>query len=399
MEENFEKNLKAILGLLFSIPEFNEFYGDFTKEKLIDGKDGLYIFIQSFRENVSKKRNLLEKEDLLLKHAIESAEKEIYTKSALKISVVNKLKIPNEDFLNKFKEDFKAIRTDDLFFEQVNKGKYKTIKEYISLYAVDGKGLSELYDNYESFNHPLIYDSISEALIQAKNFSKGVPVLKRSLKYALRHPNYFWHSLHGVNACASSLYRIQFLLGHDGLKELESTIKNFEVKLLKLIFLYLSRVIYMYEENLFAIDAYSNRARIVRDYKFQFMKIFGMGVIPEIQYLSDKYLAYITATNNNLSGEPIIQLFWDSMKMYRHGSHIPNSSGGFQETEDATWMQLVQKGHLRSIELSTAILGEFENFELNFTNSEIDYICEFAVEKNKDDFENYIAELKKNSSK
>jgi hypothetical protein len=151
----------------------------------------------------------------------------------------------------------------------------------------------------------------------------------------------------------------------------------------------------MSEGNLLSIDAYSNRARIVRDYKYQFMGIFGIGVIPDIQYISDKYLAYTTATKNNLVGQPFIQLMWDSMKMYRHGSHIPNSSGGYQETEDATWMQLVQRGHLRSISLSEKILREFENYELNFTNSEIDYICNYAIEKNKDDFENYIEKIKK----
>ena len=47
------------------------------------------------------------------------------------------------------------------------------------------------------------------------------------------------------------------------------------------------------------------------------------------------------------------------MKMYRHGSHISNSSGGYQETEDATWMQLVQRGHLRSINLAEKIFIEF----------------------------------------
>lgn len=29
--------------------------------------------------------------------------------------------------------------------------------------------------------------------------------------------------------------------------------------------------------------------------------------------------------------------------MYRHGSHITKSSGGYQEIEDDTWMQLVQR--------------------------------------------------------
>ncbi|MCB9211839.1 MAG: hypothetical protein H6609_20950 [Ignavibacteriales bacterium] len=395
MDETVDKGLKSSLGLLFSIPEFEAFYKNYSQEKQIEGKNGLYQLIESFRQNISQKRELSEEEAILFKHIIECAENEIYSNSELKISIVNKVKIPNENFLKEFQSDFQSIKTDDLFFEQINKGKYKTVKEYISLHGVDGKGLTELYDKYKDFNHPYIYNLISEPLIQAKNFSNGIAILKKSLKYAFRYPNYFWDSLNGVNACASSLYQIQFLLGRDGLMELNKTINNFETKLLKLIFLYLSRVIYMSANNLLSIDAYSNRARIVRDYNYQFMMIFGLGVNPDIQYISDKYLAYATATKNNLVGEPFIQLMWDSMKMYRHGSHIPNSTGGYQDIEDATWMQLVQRGHLRSINISEKILREFENYELNFTNSEIDYICNYAMQKNKDDFENYIKKIKK----
>lgn len=395
MDENLDKALKSSLGLLFSISEFEAFYKVYSHEKMIDGKSGLFDLIEAFREKISEKRELLEEENILLKHIIESAENEIYANSALKISILNNVKIPTEYFLKEFQLDFHAIKTKDLFFEQINRGKYKTVKEYISLHGVDGRGLSELYEKYKDFNHPYIYDLISEPLIQAKNFSNGITILKKSLKYALRYPNYFWHSLHGVNACASSLYRIQFLLGFDGFREIENSIKDFEIKLLKLIFLYLSRVIYMSKDNILSIDAYSNRAVIVSDYKYQFMGIFGIGVIPDIQFISDKYLAYTTATKNNLVGQPFTQLMWDSMKMYRHASHIPNSSGGYQETEDATWMELVQRGHLRSINLAEQILSEFENYELNFTNSEIDFICEIAMRKNPDSFENYINQLKK----
>ena len=395
MEEIVDKGLKKSLGLLFSISEFELFYKDFSLENKMEGKEGLYLLTETFRKRLAEKREVTEDEDILLKHIIECAENEVYANSKLKISIINRVKIPNENFLKDFNTDFQAIKTDDLFFEQTNKGKYKTVKEFISLHGVDGKGLFELYEKYKDFNHPYIYDLISEPLIQAKNFSNGIAVLKKSLNYAFRYPNYFWDSLRGVDSCATSLYRLQFLLGKDGLMELNKTINNFEIKLLKLIFLYLSRVIYMSDSNLLSIDAYSNRARIVRDYTYQFMGIFGLGVIPDIQYISDKYLAYTTATKNNLVGQPFQQLMWDSMKMYRHGSHIPNSSGGYQETEDATWMQLVQRGNLRSINLSETILSEFENYELNFTNSEIDYICNYATQKNKDDFENYIKKIKK----
>lgn len=395
MEEIVDKGLKKSLTLLFSIPEFEIFYIDFYLENKIEGIDGLYLLTETFRKHLAEKREVTEDEDIRLKHIIECAENEVYANSKLKISIVNKVKIPNEAFLKEFNTDFQRIKTDDLFFEQINKGKYKTVEEYISLHGVDGKGLFELYEKYKDFNHPYIYDLISEPLIQAKNYSDGIAVLKKSLNYAFRYPNYFWDSLRGVDSCATSLYRLQFLLGKDGLMEISNTIKNFETKLLKLIFLYLSRVIYMSENNLLSIDAYSNRARIVRDYKHQFMNIFGLGVIPDIQYISDKYLAYTTAIKNNLTIQPFQQLRLDSMKMYRHGSHIPNNSGGYLETEDATLMQLVQRGNIRSINLSEKILIEFENYELNFTNSEIDLICDFAIKKNKNDFENYLQKLKK----
>jgi hypothetical protein len=394
MDKIVDKGLKSSLGLLFSISEFEVFYKDFSLETKTEGKQGLFLLTESFRKYLTEKRKITEDENILFKYVIECAENEVYANSKLKISFINKIKIPNEDFLKEFSADFQAIKTDDLFFDQIDKGKYKTIKEYIYLQGVNGNGLFELYEKYKDFNHPYIYDLISEPLIQAKNFSNGIPILKKSLKYALRQPNFFWHSLQGVNACASSLYRIQFLLGYEGFEEIEKSIKNFKIKLLKLIFLYLSRVIYMKESNLISVDAYSNRARIVRDYKYQFMGIFGIGVVPDIQYISDKYLAYITARENNLVSKPFIDLMWDSKKMYDHGSHIPNSTGGYKESEDATWMQLVQRGKIRSINLAEKILLEFENYELNFTNSEIDFICNYAIQKNKDDIENYRKQIK-----
>ena len=395
MEKFVDKGLKSSLGILFSILEFEDFHKDFSLKNKIESKDDLYILIEEFKQYLSSKREITIDENILFKHVLECAEHEVYANSIEKIFITNKIKIPNEEFLKEFNKDFNSIKTDDLFFEEINKGKYRTITEKIVLFGVDGEKLSDLYTKYKDFNHPYIYEKISEPIIQAKNFSIGISILAKSLKYAFRYPNYFWDSVVGVDACASSLYRIQFLLGRNGLTEINKSIPGFEIKILKLIFLYLSRLIYMSNENILSMDAYSNRARIVRDYNYQFMGIFGIGVNPDIQYISDKYLAYMTATKHNLGGQPFIQFMWDSMKMYRHGSHIPNSTGGYQEIEDATWMQLVERGKYRSINLSMSILTEFEDYQLNLNNSEIDFICKYAIDKNKDDFDNYIKKIKK----
>ena len=390
-----DRGLESSLEILFSIPEFNNFYTTYSTKKQLKSKSDFYLLLDEFKGFLQQKRIITEVEALLFKYLKESAEKEIYSKSHEKIFLINELKKPNEDFLLDFNSEFKNLLTHETFFEDVKSRRYKTIKEKNVFFGVDGQKLSSLYEKYKEFNHPYIYDKICEPIIQSKDFTTGIAILNKSLRYCFSNPNFYWHSLYGVEACSSSLFRIQYLLGRDGLNEINKVIPSFNIKILKLIFLYLSRYIYMSNEDICSIDCYSNRANIVRDYKNLFFGIFGLGVNPDIQYLSDKYLAFQTAVKHEMSFEPFKQLMWDSLKMYEHGSHIPNSSGGYKEIEDATWMELVQRGQIRSISLATSILKEFEDNQLNLTNWEIDYICEYAKNKNKDNFENYMNKLNK----
>src|SRR5690606_24049113 len=169
---------------------------------------------------------------------------------------------------------------------------------------------------------------------------------------------------------------------------------NEKIKLLKLLFLYMSRYICMTQSNIKSIDFYSIRARVVKGNYMEFIGIFGLGVNPDIQYMSDMYLAYQISSNNNLTAIPSFKQFmWDSLKMYEHGSHIPNSSGGYKEIEDRTWMELVRDGEIRSLILGDKLLKEFENYELNISNSTIDDIFKILHETKKDDLENYIKKI------
>jgi hypothetical protein len=79
--------------------------------------------------------------------------------------------------------------------------------------------------------------------------------------------------------------------------------------------------------------------------------------------------------------------------MYEHGSHIPNSSGGYKEIEDRTWMELVRDGEIRSLILGDKLLKEFESYELNLSNSTIDNIFKILDETKEDDLENYIKKI------
>lgn len=399
MKDQYEQKLRNALFILNEIEGFIEFHEEYTNDKKVESRTDFFSLLNSFKEHLASKNSLGENEKIIISNVKEISEKVGYENSQSKIFIVNETLKPKETFLEEFLEEFTEAKTGDLFFEEVRPRRFKTITESLALHGMDGKKLTEIYDKYKDYNHPLIYFLISEPLINSKDFTNGISILEKALKYAFRYPNYYWHSMSGIEGCAWSLFSIQYLLGIEGIDEAEKQIPQFRQKLLKLIYLYLSRYIHMSGNNIKSIDCYSNRARLMKDYYMDFIGIFGLGVNPDIQFISDYYLAYQVAMNNNLSGlPPFRQLMWESMKMYRHGSHIPNSTGGYQEIEDRTWMELVRDGELRSIRFSERFLNEFEAYELNLSNPEIEYICRIAMSRNKDDFQDYIEKLNKKES-
>lgn len=380
MTSHISDNFKFHIDLLYSIPEFKDFTLENDLKENFKGKSGAKKLISSFSSFIEEKRKLNDSEELILKLFIECVEAEYANSFVTKLFNINNNFKVNDLYLNDFNQDYGRILTGESEFKEINIGKYKTKKEFLRLREVDDNGLFELYEKYIHYNHPYIFYMISEPMVQAGNYANGINVLRGALKHSFRSPNYYWENIEAVDACATALYQIQYLLGYIGIRKLNEKIENFENKLFKLIFLYLSRVIYMEKDSPLSIDAYSNRARLVRDNKYSFLPIFGLGVNSDIQYMADKYLAYLVACKNNC-GAVYQQCFWDSMKMYRHGHHIPNHTGGIQEIEDAKFTELVKKGEFRSISLANDLLAEFENQELNLSNSEIDLVCDFTIRK------------------
>lgn len=399
MNSNQRIHLENALSLLSTIKGFDEFFEESLKQKELKERSDFIDLIEKFHEKLKASSELGETESIILSNAKEASNLYGYQKSDSKIFFVNNSLKPKEDFIKKFLSEFNDARTDDLFFEEVKPKRFKTITENISLHGVDKKKLSKIFERYKDHNHPFIYYLISEPIVQSKNFSFGITILKKALKYAFKYPNYYWHSKIGVEGCAWALFQIQFLLGHKGISKIEERIPNFRITLLKLIYLYLSRYIYMSKSDIKSIDFYSNRARLVKDYEMYFVGIFGLGVNPDIQLISDYYLAYQVSVQNNLASIPSFrQHLWESSKMYQHGSHIPNGSGGYKEIEDRTWMELVRDGELRSIKFSEKFLGEFENYEMNLTNEQVEFVCQVAIDQNDDFEEEYMKKINKNGA-
>ncbi|KAA6335141.1 hypothetical protein EZS27_016597 [termite gut metagenome] len=394
MDDKYIKELRNALSVLNSIKSFPDYYVNYLQKHKIENFSDFFDLLDYFKEHLQSNNGLGEEEKIIISHVKSLLEKVRYKNNSSKLFITTNHLKPNEEFINSFLEEYHLVETDNLYFKEIKPRRFKTITEKIVLYGIDGRKLYTLFEKYKGYNHPFIFYLISEPLINAKNYSQGISILEESLKYAFRYPNIYWNSLYGLEGCMWALFNIQFLLKKDGISVIDKKISLFRIKLLKLIYLYLTRYICIHSNDPRIIDCYSNRGRLVKDYSMDFIAIFGLGVNPEIQCLSDYYLGYQSAIKFNLFAPPFMQLRWESMKLYRHGSHIPNSTGGYQDIEDRTWMELVRDGEIRSIHFAKFFLSEFENYDYNLTNDQIKYICNYAKERNKDDFENYTNNLK-----
>lgn len=386
-----EENLRVALQHLVSLEEHSAFYKNYIEKQEIKTSTDLDEFFGAFKSHLDSLGKWNDELELTLKIIKEQGDIVKHQKSQSPLfSINNSIKL-NDNWLSEFHIEFKECLTGDQFAEEIKPKRYKTITENLILYGVDGSKLSEVYSKYLDFNHPYVNYTVASVLYNAKNYSDGLPILKSGIKSIASYPNHYWNNHYGVEGATWMIGDLLYLLG-SSLDE--NNLRNEKIKLLKLLFLYMSRYICMTQSNIKSIDFYSNRARIVKGNYMEFVGIFGLGVNPDIQYISDMYLAYQVSSNNNLTAIPsFMQFMWDSKKMYEHGSHIPNGSGGYKDIEDRTWMELVRDGEIRSLMLGDKLLKEFESYELNLSNSTIDIIFDILATTKKDDFDNYIKKI------
>lgn len=389
-----EDNLRAALQHLIGLEEHNSFYKNYVSNQEIKSSTDLDEFFYAFKLHLNSLDKWNDDLELTLKIIQEQSEIVKHQKTNSPLFSINNSRKLNDNWLSEFHIEFKKCLTGELFEEKIKPKRYKTIPEYLILYGVDGGKLSEVYAKYSDFNHPYVNYSVASVLYNAKNFSDGLPILKSGIKSITSYPHHYWNNQYGIEGATWLIGDLLYLLG-SSLDE--NNLRNEKIKLLKLLFLYMSRYICMTQSNIISIDFYSNRARVIKENYMEFIEIFGLGINPDIQYMSDMYLAYQISSSHNLTAIPCFRQFmWDSLKMYEHGSHIPNSSGGYKEIEDRTWMELVRDGEIRSLILGEKLLKEFENYELNLSNSTIDNIFDILTTLKKDDFVNYIKELNNN---
>lgn len=358
---NYGELSANLAQMVKTVPGLDQFFITYK------GDNNPYKAISAFRDKIESEGRLTEEIDLSLKILIERIE-DIKEDSFEGLHYINHhLQVNDSIVLQEFFEDRRRLTTGGWRFKTAEKQHYKTITEKIGYQEID---YNSVIHKYIKSNHPYICSQIACAYLESKAYHIGLPFLQKALFHVFSSPNIYWHNVFGVQGCTDALFELQHLLGFRGMIEL-TPLKPFGI--LSCLYLYLSRAIYMCDNvtddiakdtipqnAIMKINYLSLRGDLIYDYKNVFSKIFGMGVNPDIQFMSDKYLSHEEATRYGIQ-TITMQDYWDSMKMYRYGGLIPNDTGGYKEIEDSTWGELIQRGQLRSKEIAANLYKEYKS--------------------------------------
>lgn len=382
---NQEEQKYNIQQMIITIPELEEFlennnFKDFSKAILM------------FYQEMEKQNRMSAELDLKLKILLEKID-EYREKSIFNLHHINKsIAIDDRKILNDFFSDYKDLRKDKKLFKKAEKQHYETITEKIAHVQVD---FDSILDKYFECNHPYIYSQIALAYNNAKKYHIGFPYLAKALFYTFSSPNIYWENIYGMMGCTDALWEVQHLLGRGGMDNLK--IMNSH-SILSYLYLCLSRIIYMcdygkkeddHTDNIpqnviHKINYLSMRGDLIYDYRYDFTAIFGTvlnpGINVDIQFMADKYISHEIAEEYGI-GIITHQNYLDALKMYRHGSLIPNSSGGCVDIEEVTFGELIKRGLVRSEELANRLYKEYTAGSFKLDTYEIEKIMMALKEK------------------
>ena len=381
------------------IPGFEDFISD--NSDIMD----MNLLVSKFKDMLVSQNQFNGEMDLMLKILLEKWN-EVRSSSINALHYINEsLALNDSNIINEFIVDEKETRNGGRIYRKAEKQHYKTITEKIVYDKVD---YSTIIHKYVDCGHPYIYSKIACAYLNSKLYDIGLHFLKKSLYYVFSYPNVYWHNPLGVYGCTDALFEFQHLLGREGMNNLAETPMEGSTAILKLLFLHLTRAIDMCDnnkldntgENEKSVDYYkiqkcnylSMRGDLIFDYQPEFSYIFGMGINPIVQCMSDKALSYAVADEIGL-GQIAYQCYQDALKLYRHEDLVPNFTGGLLETEDATLGELIDRGHVRSERLAELIFTEYNHRMYYHNHCTIDLYIRFLKNKLENNSKMSLAEF------
>lgn len=358
---------QAIYARLLSIRGFKDFLSSYNQDE--NTEKPIVAMLSKFKEYRNNTTPLSQEERYLLDFLEQTMFEDCYRHNSNLLYYINDSLNIGEDILNEFREDWMSSRTNRYAFKDKENQTYKTITETFKMEEYSDNGLIYKYANAY---HPLIYSTIGRALNNGGYYLDGIPFIIKGLRYALNPSKPYWHSPFGVFGCVECLWEFVRLLSIDTLKnKFGSSYKP----LMELLFLYLSRAITICEIKRMpqGRDFYRNRGFLLRNhysiYQVIFMDCGFFASNMDIQFISDNYLGYQLCSK--LGGPGVgADLLNDSRKMYQYGSlNYLSEDNGYKDIEDATWLELVERGRLRADKVAEYLLDKYEKITMKIEPS------------------------------
>lgn len=247
--------------------------------------------------------------------------------------------------------------------------------------------------------HPSIKTITGRFLINAGD-KRGIKCIFDVLKQAVVMPNIYWHTERALIAYVETIWEVLRLCKLSKVTGNELRFLGLPTKIVKLLFIYMSRCIALSPNAKTTPDIYSYRAELFYYYP-QIMQVLFMslGVVikPDLYFSSDKYMAYITASkvNKNLVKDLYLQCYWDSLKMYRYGSLTNlNPECGYVDVCDEGFLEVVEKCRLHSLSIAQRFYDTDKQGNLYLTRNNIDDLYQYIMESEIDLHKNF-KEIKK----
>lgn len=293
---------------------------------------------------------------------------------------INPDKKIDESDLDEFRKDWESSKTDNAASKLRDIQRFKTYTEYFLYNEYDADWL---LPKYAEATHPLINATLCRALMNAGRYQKALSFMANGLNYSLRYPHLYWHSKYGMIGSSMILWDLAWMISHRKdycfSTKTEDYWESLRMRVLKLLYMSLTRAIDMAPDLAQTCDLLSNRAELFY-YSFdQFQIIFldeGYIVSREIQYIADKKLAFERACKFSSLGGLFLDKLHESKMMYEYGCLHPMYdtyvvSPKYIE-DDVTWEELKLRGLYRADALSVSIYEKFSKHQFDFSRTEIE---------------------------
>lgn len=352
---------------------------------LQEGKpDWLFPKLCSFYKNGECKPKI----DTLLKQLGTCLEEQAKSHPLWEITSIDKSKCIDDSYVEDFIHEEKRYESGKYRFQELQ-SPYKTIKFSLALKDIPSNAVKELTYKYGSHEHPYILSDIANCYILSGDFISAFPLLYRSAKQLGNYPNTFWNSEYGIIGAANT-FRHLVAMARDVV-----SIETY-LKLLKLYYLYLSRLVRVVKDKLCQQSGYVNRA--VLDLDPYVFSILPIGINPELLYISDMYYAhYCNELAVQVSSASGCRYDMQSLKYYQHASLWPNSTGGYVEIEDKTYIEIVEQKNQQADSVAYGYLDEIKSGVIAIERKELNSLFQILEKESRNNylkFKNKVLQFK-----